>query len=122
MADFDLTANPAPSSCRLIDFESAEVFPGFVPDTWFLRVRGKTPCINMVVSLVPLVYIRCPEFWGIEVVGCLPHGVCVRIQGTFDITIPLAGITGSKGIEVIGAHRREEIKVKGGCNPKVAWG
>jgi len=115
MADFDLASQPAPSSCRLIDFEKAEVHPGIIPETYFLTVRGTKPCINMEVRLVPLVYVKCPEEWGIEVVGCLPTGVCLPTVGPYDTTIPLAGITGSKGIEVIGANKRESCDVSSGC-------
>ena len=115
MAQFDLTANPAPKSCRLIDFDKVEVRPGIIPETWFLIVSGQKPCTNMEVSLVPVVYIRCPEYWQIEVVGCLPHGICLDAIGPYTVTIPLAGITGSVGIEVVGAHKSEKVKVKGGC-------
>lgn len=120
MATFNLAANPASSSCRLIDFDEAKVFPGFLPDTWFLTVRGKKPCRNMEVSLVPLIYVRCPEFWGIEVVGCLPQGICLPALGDYDVTISLSGVTGSAGIEVIGANRSEQFKVTGGCKGGVA--
>ncbi len=117
MAVFDMATQPAATSCRLIDFESVEIHAGIIPDTWFLTVRGTKPCINMKVSLVPLVYIRCPEYWGIEVVGCLPDGICLPAIGPFEETIPLAGITGSCGIEVIGANKKETHDVSGGCKP-----
>jgi hypothetical protein len=115
MAQFDLTKNPAPKSCRLIDFDKVEVHPGIIPETWFLVVSGKKPCLNMEVSLMPVVYIRCPEYWEIEVVGCLPHGICLDVVVPYTVTIPLAGITGSQGIEVVGASKSEKVKVTGGC-------
>jgi hypothetical protein len=120
MAEFNLAANPAAQSCRLIDFKEAKVFPGFLPETWFLVVSGEKPCINMEVSLMPLVYVKCPDYWGIEVVGCLPYGICLPAIGEYSVTIPLAGITGSYGIEVIGASGSEKIKVTGGCKPVTA--
>jgi hypothetical protein len=115
MADFEFAKNPASESCRRIDFEKAEVHPGIIPDTWFLTVSGTKPCLNMQVSLVPLIYIRCPEYWGIEVIGCLSHGVCLTALGPYSVTIPLAGITGSKGVEVFGARKQQQIAVSGGC-------
>jgi hypothetical protein len=115
MAEFNLAANPAAQSCRLIDFKKAEVHPGIIPQTWFLVVSGTTPCINMKVSLIPRVYFRCPDYWGIEVVGCLPHGICLPAIGKYQVTIPLASITGSKGIEVFGASGSKKFKVSGGC-------
>jgi hypothetical protein len=74
----------------------------------------------MEVSLVPLVYVRCPEYWGIEVIGCLRGGICLPAIGRYEVTIPLHTI-GSIGIEVIGANNREQIKVTGGCSQQVAW-
>jgi hypothetical protein len=120
MAEFNLAANPAAQSCRLIDFKAAKVIPGFFPNTFFLIVSGEKPCINMTVSLVPLVYVKCPDYWEIEVVGCLPHGICLPATGPYSVAIPLAGITGSAGIEVVGASTRKKIKVKGGCKPVTA--
>lgn len=115
MADHPLNANPQPQSCRLVDFEDARVHPGFVPGTWFLTVSGTKPCINMEVRLVPRIYLDCPEYWGIEVVGCLPDGICLTALGPYTVTIPLTGITGSKGIEVFGDNGSEEFEVSGGC-------
>ena len=71
-------ALPKPSSCRLIDFEKAEVRPGIVSGTYILIVNGIKPYLNMQVNLVPLVYVRQPEYWGIEVTGCLPGGIGLR--------------------------------------------
>ena len=117
MADFDLASNPAPQSCRLIDFEKVDVRPGIIPNTFFLTVAGTKPCTNMRVELIPLVYVRCPEYWGIEVVGCLPNGICLTATEPYNVTIPLAGITGSRGIEVIGANKRQRCDVSHGCQP-----
>lgn len=106
----------APSgNCRTVDFDTAEVIPGIVNGTFFLRVAGTVPCLNMSVSLVPRVYIRCPEFWGIEVVACLSGGICLTAVERFSATLPLAGVTGSQGIEVIGASSARKIDVDGGC-------
>jgi hypothetical protein len=62
---------PAPQSCRLIDFDTVKVVPGIVNGTWFLIVSGNKPYVTMRVDLSPRVYIRQPEYWGIEVVGCM---------------------------------------------------
>ena len=103
---------PAPQSCRLITFDSAEVRPGIVNGTFFLIVSGEAPCFNMDVSLQPLVFVQQPDYWGIEVVGCLPGGICLTAIKPFSVFIPLAGIIGKKGIEVIGANKREKIAIK----------
>ena len=110
-----LDTSSAAASSRVIAFDKAAVVPGIVPETFFLIVTGEAPCSNMEVALLPLIYIDCPEYWGIEVVGTLPGGFCLDAIKRFDLAIPLTGITGSKGIEVIGANRREQFDVSGGC-------
>ena len=102
---------PAPQSCRLIDFDVAEVRPGFVSNTWILIVRGEAPCANMRVELMPLVYVRRPEYWEIEVVGCLLGSFCLTQTKPYTEALPLDGILGTYGIEVVGANKREKIKV-----------
>ena len=106
---------PAPQSCRLIDFDKAEVRPGFVDGTFFLIVNGNAPCFNMRVQLMPLIYIQRPEYWEIEVVGCQAGPVCLPAVKPYTETLPLDGILGTKGIEVVGASRRVKIEVKVGA-------
>lgn len=103
---------PKPESIRLIDFTKAEVRPGFVTNTWILIVRGIKPCLNMTVELSPRIYIKQPDYWGIEVVGSL-HGTCIVgiAPAPYDVSLPLDGIVGKKGIEVIGAKKRQKIDV-----------
>lgn len=104
------TALPASGSVRRINFTKAVVRSGFVPNTYFLIVSGTKPCVNMLVELSPLVYIQQPDYWGIEVVGSLP-GFCLPATAPYVVSIPLDGITGKKGIEVIGATKRKRIPV-----------
>lgn len=111
---YDHSAQPESKGCRLIDFEEATIHPGILPNTFFLVVKGQKPCINMEVKLWPLVYVDCPEYWEIEVVGCL-NGPCLPAAGSYTVTIPLQGNTGYEGIEVVGANKRKKIKVSGGC-------
>ena len=102
---------PAPQSCWVIDFEKAEVvvLESFPPQ-YVLVVSGTKPYVNMKVDLVPLVYIQQPEYWGIEVVGCLP-GIGLPATAPYAISLPLAGHTGKQGIEVIGASKQQKIQV-----------
>jgi hypothetical protein len=112
----EFMAEPAAQSIRRINFDSCEVVGNF-PGGDVLIVRGQAPCLNMIVALVPMIYINCPEYWGIEVIGYLPGSFCLTAMQPFVLTIPLAGITGSRGIEVLGARRSEQIEVDGGCKP-----
>lgn len=100
---------PAPSSVRLINFTRAEVRPGLLPETWILIVSGRKPYANMTVRLSPLIYVKRPEFWGIEVIGSLP-GIGIPMTAPYTVSLPLSTI-GTKGIEVIGATRRKRILV-----------
>lgn len=101
---------PQAESCRRIDFDEMEIRAGVVNDTWILIVGGTKPWINMKVDLVPLIYIQQPEYWGIEVVGCL-QGIGLPAVAPYTASIPLDSITGTKGIEVIGATRSEKRQV-----------
>jgi hypothetical protein len=103
-------SNPASASVRLVNFTRAKVVPGFVSGTFILIVSGTKPYLNMTVELSPLIYIRRPDYWGIEVVGSL-HGIGLPTTSPYTVFIPLDGITGTKGVEVIGANKKQKIKV-----------
>ena len=100
---------PATSSA-LISFSRAVVRPGIVPKTYFLIVTGTKPYLNMNVELVPRIYIRQPEFWGIEVRGSL-NGIGLPTMAPYHVFISLDGVLGTKGIEVIGKTTTKKIKV-----------
>jgi len=100
-------------SCRLLartidGFKAqAQVVPGFVNDTYFAIVQGKKPYLNMTVTLSPLTYVRQPEYWGIEVIGCV-SGIVLPAIGSYDEHLSLDGIRGTKGIEIIWANGETE--------------
>lgn len=102
---------PQSGSCRLVDFDSVEILilESFPPQ-YVLVVKGTKPYSNMKVDLVPLVYIRQPEYWGIEVVGCLP-GIGLPATAPYTVSLSLNGIIGTEGIEVIGATRAERREI-----------
>ena len=106
-----LHGRPASQSCGLLDFDKAEVRPGIVNGTWILVVRGDAPCANMRIELVPLIYIQRPDYWEIEVVGCVAGPVCLPQTKLFTEALPLDGVLGTAGIEVVGASRRQQIRV-----------
>lgn len=104
--------SPAPGRfSQLIEFERAEVIsPMIYPPQPRLVVTGRKPWANMEVTLRPLVYIRQPEYWGIEVVGTMPPIGQPAIV-PYAVELDLAGTTGTAGIEVIGANGTEKIDV-----------
>jgi hypothetical protein len=106
----EFSALPKATSCRLIDFARCEIRPGFLPDTYILIVSGIQPYANMRVDLVPLIYIRQPEYWEIEVVGRL-RGIGLPVLTPYTVSLPLDGVRGIRGVEVVGAKRREQLDV-----------
>ena len=101
---------PLASSGRIISFTKAKVHSGIVPNAYILVVSGIKPYLNMVVELKPLIYITRPDYWGIEVVGSLP-GFGLPATAPYTVAIPLDGIIGKKGIEVIGANKKLKLPV-----------
>ena len=55
-------------------------------------------------------YIQQPDYWGIEVVGCLPGGICLPAIAPYSVDL-LDPPLGRKGIEIIGASRRQIIEI-----------
>ena len=106
----DFTKAPASESCRLIDFDTAEVITGIVPERYILVVSGEKPYLNLEVRLIPRIYVQRPEYWEIEVVGWLT-GPGLPATAPYHVSLPLDGITGTKGVEVIGASRTERLEV-----------
>jgi hypothetical protein len=105
------TKLPPPGSSRLINFDLAEIVTlDSFPPRHVLKVTGVKPFLNMEVDLVPLVYIRQPEYWGIEVVGRL-RGIGLPAMAPYTVSMPLDGFVGTQGIEVIGATRSQKIGV-----------
>jgi hypothetical protein len=109
---------PPAQSCVLIDFERADAISLMIypPPPPVLVVSGRKPWANMQVSLNPLRYMKQPEYWGIEVVGCMPPiGQPAIIP--YVVELSLAGITGTAGIEVIGAGHTERIELAPATEP-----
>jgi hypothetical protein len=106
-------AQPAPSTIRLLDFSRAQIVTlKSLPPQHILRVIGTKPYANMDVELVPLVHIRQPEYWEIEVVGTL-RGIGLPALAPYSVSLRLTGTLGSKGFEVVGAGERERFDIPG---------
>lgn len=97
----DFTALSPADAYRRINFDRVEIRPGFVTDTYILVVTGLKPYENMAVELMPLVYVRQPDYWGIEVVGSLPGGIGLPTQASYTVGLPLDRFIGDKQ-EVVG--------------------
>lgn len=98
-------------SFRRLDFDNARVVPGIVNETYILIVSGEKPYLNMVVALVPFVYVKQPEYWGFEIVGSIPGGIGLPTLAKYTAHKDLSGVTGTKGIEVFGTDYSLKIAV-----------
>jgi hypothetical protein len=103
----------------LIDYERAEVItPMIYPPQPRLVVSGVTT-YQMDVSLVPLVYVSQPQYWGIQVVGSTgpdtgPRPTQPISAIPYSVELDLEGVNGTEGVEVIGANCTERIAVPTG--------
>ncbi len=100
---------------QLIDFEQASILAlrssPAQPPQFVLGVSGTQPYLNMEVDLVPRVEDPQPEYWGIEVVGHVPGGLGMTAIAPYHTMTPLSGVTGTKGVEVIGANHSRRLDV-----------
>lgn len=96
------TLERTPASCQLVPFKKA-VIVSSVHGAPLLVVSGIAPSTRMDIFLSHREYRDKPDWWGIEVVGALPGGVCLTETRRFEAAIPISHLVGHKGIEVIGA-------------------
>jgi hypothetical protein len=99
---------------RLIDFEHVEVIsPMIYPPQPRLVVSGTLPTPGTTVTLVPLMYISQPPYAGIQVVGTVQdvglHPMPVDGAAQYTVELDITGITGTEGIEAIGASHTEQV-------------
>jgi hypothetical protein len=108
---------------RLIDFEQANAITQMsIPPRPALLVSGHKPYPTMAVSLVPVRYVSRPPYWAIQVVGSpgevgadpVPVTEPVAEPTAYSVQLDLTGITGTEGVEVIGATRTERVAVPPG--------
>jgi hypothetical protein len=105
---------------RIIDFDEAELRrPPFQSD-WYLWVRGRLPALGLDARLAPRLYQGRPDYWAIEVAAITAtnpdNDNSTSIEDyIFERSVPLAGITGTRGIMVIGANRSQQIEISDGA-------
>jgi hypothetical protein len=63
-------------------------------------------------------YFGRPDYWGIEVAAIASSGADNDGDGTgdsliFECSVPLAGVTGTRGVAVIGANQVARIDIVG---------
>ena len=108
---------------RIIDFEIAELKTLPFQDSLYLWVSGRMPAGSFEVTLAPRIYHDRPEYWGIEV-AIVATQAAIKDQKVVDLlaneapsmferSVPLSGVTGSRGISVIGANQIKRIEITG---------
>lgn len=104
--------SPEPADCRLISFDTAKVVRKARTGAFQLTVRGEAPMAGVKVSLEPVIYIRQPEYWLIQVIGCMPE-IGATVMTPYTVSMPLTGPMGTEGIEVMGSNKTQRIPL---CN------
>ena len=87
-----------------VDFERAEIHPGDTPGSLILTVTGNTPSSSAAgcpVQLVPRTYVTPPQLWVIEVMWDRADAIFQTVC-PFQVSLPLEGIRGTKGLEIVG--------------------
>lgn len=100
---------------RIIDFDTAEIRTVPFQDSLYLWVSGTLPGPHLEVRLAPRHYTERPDYWAIEVAAIRPSGTRAHPIEThdpqlFECAIPLIGVTGARGITVVGANRVQRIE------------
>jgi hypothetical protein len=107
-------------SARIINFEKAELRRLPFQDSLYLWVRGTLPAKGLDARLSPRIYHGRPDYWGIEVAvfsGKTPDNDTGDFDDRgddtliFERSVPLTGITGTRGVTVIGANQEQRIDI-----------
>jgi len=106
------------TTCSVIDFDTASVLGATTNSVRReLIVKGTTATSGVKVTLVPLTYVRQPEFWGIEVTGCTSQPG-LQVVTPFTARLNIDATIGTIGVEVIGATRSQQIPLILTSGPK----
>ena len=109
---------------QIIDFEKAELRRLPFQDSLYLWVKGRFAASGFDVRLAPRIYKNGrPDYWAIDVAAftrlVAANDVAANDHDdlsdklTFERSVPLIGITGTKGVRVIGANRSQQIEIDG---------
>jgi hypothetical protein len=103
---------------KIIAFEKAELRHLPSHDSLYLWVTGQMPELGFEAKLTPQMYYERPDYWGIEVAAvaspnAAQDGESAGVALMFECSVPLIGITGTKGVAVIGANKIKRIEIAG---------
>jgi hypothetical protein len=108
----------AAAGARIIDFEKAELRRLPFQDSLYLWVQGRLPAKGLDARLSPRIYHGRPDYWGIEVAAYTDQTAdndqdAADDALVFEKSVPLTGITGTRGVMVIGASQEKRIDIDG---------
>ena len=103
---------------QIIDFEKAELRRMPFQDSLFLWVKGRLPAQGFDARLAPRIYKNGrPDYWAIDVAAFTSLVAANDVDAgnglIFERSVPLTGITGIKGVTVIGANHSQRIEIDG---------
>jgi hypothetical protein len=103
---------------QIIDFEKAELRRMPFQDSLYLWVKGRLPAQGFDARLAPRIYKNGrPDYWAIDVAvfsSLVAANDADKDEGLiFERSVPLTGITGIKGVTVIGANHSQRIEIDG---------
>ena len=107
MASTSPRSHTSAPNARIVDFDEAIIKDGPIEGTRFLRVRGTLPEGKWQAKLAPRIYFTKPEYWIIEVAAAVDREAT---EGSFEVSIPVDSVTGTRGIIVRGATREERFE------------
>ena len=104
---------------QIIDFERAELRRMPFQDSLYLWVKGRLPAQGFDARLAPRIYNSGrPDYWAIDV-AAFNSLIAANDVGDqddsllFERSVALTGITGTKGVTVIGASHSQRIEIDG---------
>jgi hypothetical protein len=103
---------------KIIEFEQAELRHLPSHESLYLWVKGRMSMQGYQAKLAPRIYYGRPDYWGIEV-AAIASPSAVNDDGgagdmvSFECSVPLTGITGTRGVAVIGANQVKRIDIAG---------
>lgn len=94
--------------CQLVDFDAHQIVGGVANGTWLLIVEGEKPNQLVDVVLRPMTYVVRPEYWEIEVLGCLAPEAS-DLKKRYEAKLDLTAYLGTRGIALVGRTVAEKI-------------
>ena len=102
---------------QIIDFDKAELRRVPFQDSLYLWVKGRFSASGFDARLAPRIYNNGrPDYWAIDVAAfsslVAANDSDIANEGlVFERSVSLAGVTGTRGVTVIGASRVQRIEI-----------